>query len=539
MNGVYGQLSFITGDPHVLSEKLLTLRCAPISFAHDFGAEKHCRDERLCERVRVLTIWPSAVRDAIKATSLEKPLIENDMVGTPPPRPRSYLNKIGGMLGHTRSLSRPPTPSQSADPVLSPAQRMDMFLSVVTSLRNVDELEVNWYLDHGSRTSAWKVSFFPEIWQGIGYQLRRLTLDVKLFKFNDIVKSCGSLPRVQELHLTLRCDAAHPQPGDTAVPYFINKLSATLETLSIRTIGHQVLAADFQLLTHFPRLRALSLIMPLDAQHFPDPSGLTQLLRNHPTISDLCLRYSRCCSDPEDDGFHTVGGAHRVYGAISLPALRALELGLHLPIPPSAATHSTLHAIARMSQSITSLTLVDRSLALGEVSALLRLFHSRRLRKLSLFARALSPQLVDVIARACPDLSALALDVQAVVTSETADADDTVRLRSTPAAPASTDAARCQGDFSQALFEWAVDLDSDKWRYGAWALADVAVMKWEFKVGHAYDWAAMQALALVVPAIRSFAGMGHTREDRSLRPLGSSRRLVEIGNQMKSFKSDD
>ncbi|KJA16614.1 hypothetical protein HYPSUDRAFT_47231 [Hypholoma sublateritium FD-334 SS-4] len=504
MNGVYGQLSFITGDPHVLSQKLVTLS----------------NDVQMCERVRVLTIWPSAVRDAIKATTLEKPLVEDDLGGTPPPRPRSYLNKIGGMLGHTRSLSRPSTPSPSLDPVLSPTQRMDSFLAVVKSLRNVDELEVNWYLDHGSRTSAWKVSFFPEIWQGIGYQLRRLTLDVKLFKLNDIVKSCGALPRVQELYLSLRCDAAHPQPGGTAVPYFINKLSATLETLSIRTIGHQVLAADFQLLTHFPRLRALSLVMPLDAQHFPDPSGLAQLLRNHPRISDLCLRYSRCCSDPADDGFHTAGGAHRVYGAISMPALRALELGLHLPIPPSAATRSTLHAIARMAQNITSLTLVDRSLALGEVSALLRLFHSRRLRRLSLFARALSPQLVDVVARACPDLSALALDVQAVVTSETPDADDT-------------------GDFSQALFEWAVDLDSDRWRYGAWALADVAVMKWEFKVGHAYDWAAMQALALVVPAIRSFAGMGHTREDRSLRPLGSPRRLVEIGNQMKPFSSDD
>ena len=33
-------------------------------------------------------------------------------------------------------------------------------------------------------------------------------------------------------------------------------------------------------------------------------------------------------------------------------------------------------------------------------------------------------------------------------------------------------------------------------------------MKWEFKVGHQYNWVCMKAIADVVPTVRSFAGRG-------------------------------
>lgn len=422
MNELYGQLSFITADPHVLSKKLMTLRRVLIRVLYHLSLTTHRSDPRMCERVRVLTIWPSAVREAVKVSENEKRLLENELQS---PRPRSYFNKIGGrILGHTRSLSRPGTPSPVDVPLFSSADRLDLFLQIIKNLKNVDEFEINWHLDHGSKTSAWKVAFFPEIWQSIGHQLRCLTIDIQLFKLNDVVKSCGSLPKITELDLTLRCDAAHPQPRDTAVPYFINKFSATLQSLSVKTIGHQELSTDLQLLGEFPRLTRLSFNVPLDAQHLSDPSGLEKLLRNHPQVTDLSIRYSRCCSDPVDDGLQRYNWAHRLYSSDIMPALRALELGLHLPIPQRATENSMLHAISRMTKDLTSLTLVDRSLTLEEVNYLLQLFPGYRLRKLSLFARFLSPQLIDVIAKSCPHLISLVLDVQAVVKSEFASADE-------------------------------------------------------------------------------------------------------------------
>ncbi|KAF8183616.1 hypothetical protein BJ912DRAFT_975915 [Pholiota molesta] len=506
MNELYGQLSFITGDPHVFLEKVKTL--------HD--------DPLMCERVRVLTMWPSAVRDATKAVEHEKLKIESPAERPrSPPRPLPYLHKIGGMFKHSRSLSRPNiTPPGAQEPLPSSEDRLDMFLSVVSKLKNVDEFEINWYLDHGSKASAWHVSFFPEIWLAIGRNLRHLSIDIQVFKLNDVVKSCGSMPHVEELQLTLRCDRVRQHPGDTVVPYFINKFAPTLRALSIKTIGHQPLSTNFLLLGHFPRLKELSIIMPLDIVHLSDPSGLRQLLLNHPTLQDLCLRYSRCCAERLDDGFKTWDGHHQIYSGISLPGLRSLELGLHIPIP-RGGTDLMLDSIARLGRDLSSLTLVDRSLTLEEIKILLRLFPSYRLRKLSLFARFLTPQLIDTIAQSCPDLNSLSLDVQTVVRCQ-ADVED------------SNNHDNIDG-FAQALYSYAVDLDNDRWRYRIWTLADISVMKWEFKVGHTYNWTCMKAIAYVVPSVRSFAGQGHMRENNTLLKPGAERRLLDIGSRTKPF----
>lgn len=60
-------------------------------------------------------------------------------------------------------------------------------------------------------------------------------------------------------------------------------------------------------------------------------------------------------------------------------------------------------------------------------------------------------------------------------------------------------------------------------------------MKWEFKVGHTYNWTCMKAIAYVVPSVRSFAGQGHMREDNTLPKPGAQRRLLDIGSRTKPF----
>jgi len=337
------------------------------------------------------------------------------------PNPITYLQKgrekVGELLGHRRTPSRVRTPPK--EELSGPEERSQLFLDAIRHLTHVEEYEINWYLDKGSKESAWKFSFFREIWQSIGSNLRRLSFDVQVFKMGDIVSTCGFLPNVEELILTLRCEVALGHPGDTTVPYFINKFSRTLRQLSIKTIGHQDLSSIFQpeLLDEFRRLRKLSIIMPLDAQHLRDPIGLKQFLQNNPTIRDLCIRYSRCCQNCVTDGFSTTDGRHQLYSNVSLPALQALELGLHIPIPRDH-TCPMLNSIGRLGSDLTSLTLKDRSLTLEEVRIVLRHFPSYRLKRLSLFPRLLSPQLIDLIANTCPHLNSLSMDVETVVSAE-------------------------------------------------------------------------------------------------------------------------
>jgi hypothetical protein len=81
--------------------------------------------------------------------------------------------------------------------------------------------------------------------------------------------------------------------------------------------------------------------------------------------------------------------------------------------------------------------------------------------------------------------------------------------------------------------DYAVDLDNDRWRYRKWTLSDIAVLKWEFKVGHRYDMVCMKAIAGVVPTVRSFAGRGDMNEaqDFPSRKPDTARLLHDFQNR--------
>lgn len=64
-------------------------------------------------------------------------------------------------------------------------------------------------------------------------------------------------------------------------------------------------------------------------------------------------------------------------------------------------------------------------------------------------------------------------------------------------------------------------------------LADVSVMKWEFKVGHQYNFDCMNAIARAVPSVRSFAGRGHMNGEDLVPKLGGEKFLVDLGNRTK------
>lgn len=62
-------------------------------------------------------------------------------------------------------------------------------------------------------------------------------------------------------------------------------------------------------------------------------------------------------------------------------------------------------------------------------------------------------------------------------------------------------------------------------------------MKWE-SVGHAYLWESMDAIAYVVPAVRSFGGRGHmTHDDRAVSKPRTQRQFLDIGDRNKPLDS--
>ena len=208
----------------------------------------------------------------------------------------------------------------------------------------------------------------------------------------------------------------------------------------MKTIGHQDLTF-FTLMGVFPRLSSLQLLMPLDSHHMREATGFAQFLVGHRQgLKVVSIRYAFCCRECRDDGFGVPGepGRHIIYSDLTLEQLHTLELGLYAAVSiqrlnPYDESRSIangqfdnptafISSITQMAPHLTSLTLVDRCLTLSEAKLVLKAFPGiSQLKKLALFAKKLTPQLIDLIATTCLSLSALTLDVEMVCRSETAD----------------------------------------------------------------------------------------------------------------------
>lgn len=441
MDDIYEELNFISPDPHVFLDKLKDLQWGLISQPLVFlnGADWCCRNPTLARRIRILTVWPSAIREALRAedhhaTSTEA-LERQVQIPSPPFNSSSTQhNQHGSILQRGRSyvdklLDRPKrisTRNSTGNEPSSSEERLEMFRATLQSFTRLEEVNINWFFDKG--VSAWKFSWFPDIWRYTGaHCLQRLSIDTYLHKMSDIVSSSGTLIHLKHLHLTLRREPREARTYDNDTPYFINKLAPTLQSLSIKTIGHQDLSF-FKLLTErFPHLTKLSLAIPFDPYHLRNPSGLRQLLSNHPRLRDLSLRHQFCCGNTAQtkDAHSNNLGNYDIYSHISLPSLQSLEFGLSMPLSREK-TSVLMRSVGGFGQSIASLFLKDHSLTLDELKIVLESFPSHRLKKLSIFARLLTPQLIDAIAQFCPVLNSLTLDVQSIAKSEWESDNDVV-----------------------------------------------------------------------------------------------------------------
>ena len=423
MDDIYEELNLISPDSRAFSDKLKDLQCVVLHISLFDNAESLCcRNPTLARRIHVLTVWPSAVREALHT---EDHISSEPLKQTPPHastsilgRGRSYVDRLLDRPKRNSAGCRSPSPFHE--------DQIEMFYTILQSFTHLEEVNINWFFDKG--TLAWKFSLFPDIWRCLGgHCLRRLSIDTYMHKLSAIVSSSGSLINLEHLHLTLRHEPRESCTNDNAVPYFINKLAPSLQSLSLKTIGHQDLSFFKLLVARFPHLTKLSLAIPFDSHHLTDPSGLHQLLSNQ--LQHLSLRHQFCCGNTPEarDAHRSKLGNYDIYNNISLPSLQSLEFGLNMPLSREM-TSVLMRSVGALGQSVTSLFLKDHSLTLDELKIVLESFPSQRLKKLSLFARLLTPQLIDVIARYCPVLNSLTMDVQSIAKSEWQSDNDVVSL---------------------------------------------------------------------------------------------------------------
>lgn len=503
----------------------------------------------LANRVRVLTIWPCAVRDALgpptmapttsgtgrkksheRVASFEIIRRSKELWGssispspsssTPYPSQSSSFHLPSSIRSSISLASNPkstppirwviPPAYNSSTPLPTPPQRLSLFTSTVSSLTSTTECHIHWYVDTAPQGIAWTFPHFHLIWKSVGLNLTILSIDAQVSVMGSMLREAQEatqkitggwlFPVLEELDVVLRCENPANLTFNTPeqrelhlrqIMHFIIRLSPSLKSLSLKTIGHTDLSF-LGSLGKLPVLTKLSLIVPLDNRHLKSPESVKQFLHNHPKVRELCVRYARCCWDPDEDGFCVPGGTatssrvsssltvtntnrtmqtkhqsksrsasvnfnmygsttndsnsgagthwqHLIYTGVSLPTLHSLTLGVHLPLPSSLPTLTAL-SLLPSAHTLTTLVLKDRSLTLSEARSLLFLHRGngrsgvgtfsygggggaalhgcRNLRRLSMFARKLSPQLVDLVASACPVLSVWEIDVGAAVASD-------------------------------------------------------------------------------------------------------------------------
>ncbi|KAF8063269.1 hypothetical protein FPV67DRAFT_1672299 [Lyophyllum atratum] len=449
----------------------------------------------LAVRVRALKLWSCATWDAINAL----PVIPKPVHASSSTRPSSKL--IFGAI--RRLLSRSYQPPQPKSTCFVPTQlglmtSEDKQLAVTDAaykLVNVEDLIVHWRADcliDDGPCCPFLAAFLP----ALGGNLRSLSLDIPLRVLDKFLPPSVSLTSLQKLTIRLTVDRGSsgysdvkPSGMDPLAPFF-NGLSRTLKSLSVETRGHLCLSTFFNAMEDFPQLIAVSLTIPFDLYHIPDPSGLNRLL-GHQALRELTIRNCYCCFAPQHPALDVVSEWYKqCFQGASFQALRSFQLGLTYPfkIGPENTTY-----MKHLSRSLTSLTILDTRLSFIEVTNLLNSFAISTLESLSLTVHAISPELFDLFASMCRTLDQLVVDT------------DTISL-------VQGDETRSNADHFSAKMDFRKSSEVEK-LYDAWRLRDLEIWMLEYGVGRRRQWDLMRTIARNVPSVSSFFGQGNMRED--------------------------
>ncbi|KAG6835069.1 hypothetical protein H0H93_005111 [Arthromyces matolae] len=375
------------------------------------------------QRVRILTVWPDATWNSItcpQAEVDEEPIIKASTITTPNSNAKLRISRLKTLFANRRfRYSYPLKPIRSTrsfprSRFLSSDERKALIIGAASNLTCVTQLNINWF-QHSNNAPC--CPLLANLFPVVGKTLRALSLDIPLTVLDQYLLPTSHFIQLEDLFIrftvdrgSVRYDAVNRSNMDALAP-FINSFSQTLISLSIETYGHLHFSSFFESLEYFPCLKNLSLALPFDYYHLPNPAGFNRLLVRHsPLLRELTLRSRYCCITHMESTIHKVAaGYSRCFQDVSFDDLNICCLGFdpHLKIIPEH-----MEPFRILSRNVRSLALVGVSLSYVDVAVLLAALGTITLREtLSLCVEVLTPELLTLLAWMCPNLKRLELEI--------------------------------------------------------------------------------------------------------------------------------
>jgi hypothetical protein len=277
---------------------------------------------------------------------------------------------------------------------------------VVALFSNVIDYVIEWANEPAAPDL---LPFLRAAWKTFGPNLHTLSLAVPLHKFEVLRLSYVDLRAIRELSITIPHteDFGAIEPGPVlcgAVSSLIERLSPRLRSFSFTSRKtNSNLSPLFSSLPSFPMLDRLNVTLPLVLPVPLYTSPIIRILRDHDhTIQHVNLMVNNLVQGHDQEWSSSM---------ISEPAilsnLRTLQLYMAMD------TKTALELTRRSCNTLTTLDLWGKYMSYDEAYTLVNLFShrpaSRRLDSFGISVSVLSPQILDVLASALPELQNLRL----------------------------------------------------------------------------------------------------------------------------------
>jgi len=280
--------------------------------------------------------------------------------------------------------------------------------NVVALFSNVIDYVIEWA---NEPTAPDLLPFLKAAWKTFGPNLRTLSLEVPLHKFEALRLSYVDLGAIRELSITIPHteDFGTIEPGPVlcgAVSSLIEQLSPRLRSFSFTSRKTNLnLSPLFSSLPSFPMLDRLNVTLPLVLPAPLYTSPIMRILRDHAhTIQHVNLMVNNLFQ-----GHDQLWSSSMILEPAILSNLRTLQLYMAMD------TKSALDLTRRSCNTLTALDLGlwGKYMSYDEAYTVVNLFShrpaSRRLDSFGINVSVLSPQLLDVLASALPELQDLRL----------------------------------------------------------------------------------------------------------------------------------
>ncbi|KAG6856497.1 hypothetical protein H0H87_003876 [Tephrocybe sp. NHM501043] len=473
----------------------------------------------VASRVEVLTIAPQRTWESIQYQTPLQPYENTIQERRPASPPKIAIKSFSGKNSSVDiPIERPSTPPD----VLSPSAKCHAVECAAQTLVNLKDLRVVWFSkEAGCIRQSFRpfCPFIEALLPAFGHNLRALSLTVPASVMAALTLDTKVFGNLEEVNIKFDGEQSQgfgPCLSPCMVSFLplINGSSPTLKTLKIEAMGLLGnLSMFFNAMREFPHLTTLSLIMPLGPALLPDPSGLNRLLSH--AIQDLVIRFKY---GPSLVAPYTATDIldwyDRVVQGVSFNTLHRIQLGFFASMNRDLRRHYQ-SPVRPLFQCLTSLDIVDVHLSFEEVPFTLSAFNGRLLRQLSLVVKTLCLELIDVIAAACPDLEQLCIYYDTL--KDPIHSSLCTVVSSGPTRPRSyalreVDTHLFQSRFCAKMKEVKT---TSKWRLydiDVWMIMPPNHLN-QGERKRKRQWDVMRSISAYVPAITSFAGQGHMRDE--------------------------